>query len=118
MPRLAPTAGMDAALNYYTDADDYRACAGAPTTYAAIATNAVNGALAPTFAALASYGGGRERQVNASNGIVTTAGGTIDHAALRKTADTTLRYVTTCTPVAVLIGQTINIGAWKIQIAN
>lgn len=118
MARLAPDGGKDAALTWYTDADDYRATIGQPTTYGEVASMAAHAALPPTFQAIGDYGSGRQRQVDAKTATA-TASGTIDHGALRKTADTSLRYVTQATaPVAVLSGQTINLAAWQVRQAD
>ena len=44
--------------------------------------------------------------------------GTATHVALVNSGDTTLRYVTTVTSQVVTDGNTVTIGAWKIEIAD
>lgn len=118
MARNMPDGGKDAALAWYVDADDYRFCTAEPTTAAEVASLAVNGALTPTFGSAADYAGGRQRQVDAKSGITATANGTINHCAMRKTGDSTLRNVNTVTPQAVLSGQTFNAPAWNLKVAD
>jgi hypothetical protein len=119
MPKAMSDAGADAALAYFTDVDKYTLCAGFPTTYAqANATFALANTV-PTFDAIANGdASGRKRGVQAKTGVVVSVSGSVDHAALIKTGDTTLRYVTTTATQAVSAGGTADIGAWKIEIAD
>ena len=59
---------------------------------------------------------GRKVTVAAQNGLTADATGTVNHVALCDA--TTLLYVTTCVAQAVTSGNTVNIGAWDIEIAD
>jgi hypothetical protein len=118
MAKLVPDAAHDAALTWRSDCDDVRACIGQPVDFADVAAKAAHAAVTPTWNALEDYASGRQRTTTSNTGITATVSGTIDHVAHRKTGDSSLREVFTCTPVAVLSGQIINIGARTIQVAD
>lgn len=59
---------------------------------------------------------GRKLTVDASNGNTADANGTATHTALIDS--TVLLYVTTCTSQAVTSGNTVNISAWDVEIAD
>ncbi len=119
MSKAMSDAGADAALTYWTDATAMKLCTAQPTTYAeANATYAV-ATIAPTFDAIADGDtSGRKRGIQAKTAVPVTVSGTVNHCVLVKTADSTLRYVTTTTPQAVVSGGTADIGAWKIELAD
>ena len=118
MAKKMADAGADAALNYWTDADEMHLCSAEPTSYADVATVSL-GSVAPTFDALADGDtNGRKRRVQAKTGISTPGNGTVTHIALRKTTDSTLRYVTTTTSQGVSAGGTADSGAWDIEVAD
>jgi hypothetical protein len=61
---------------------------------------------------------GRKVTVAAKSGVSVTASGTATHIAIARSTDSTLRYVTTCTSQALTSGNTVNIPAWKIEVAD
>lgn len=61
---------------------------------------------------------GRKSTIGAKTGTTVTNTGTATHAALLDVTGTTLLYVTTVTSQALTAGNTVNIGSWKIEIAD
>jgi hypothetical protein len=61
---------------------------------------------------------GRKVTMAAKSSVPVDATGTATHVVLARVADTTLRYVTTCTSQALTSGNTANIPAWKIELAD
>lgn len=61
---------------------------------------------------------GRKVTVAAKSGVTVDATGTATHLVLARVSDTTLRYVTTCTSQALTAGNTVNIPAWDIEVAD
>jgi len=116
-------AGADAALDYWTDADKMVVCSAEPTTYAeanatyALADVAMAGG---DFTKANGDVSGRKVTVAAKSSVLIDASGTATHVALIKVADSTLRYVTTCTSQALTANgsNTVNIPAWDIEIAD
>jgi hypothetical protein len=119
MAKWMNDAGADAALNYWTDATAMKACSAQPTTYAEANATYALGSSTPTFGAIADGDtSGRKRQINAVTGTSVATAGTVTHLALVKTADTTLRYVTTTASQAISTGGTYDTGIWKIELAD
>lgn len=59
---------------------------------------------------------GRKLTVNASNSNTADANGTATHVGLIDA--TVLLYVTTCASQSITSGNTVNIGAWDVEIAD
>lgn len=119
MAKLMNDSGADAALNFWTDADKMTLCSAEPTSYTEGNATYALADVAPTFDALANGDtSGRKRGVQAKTGVAVDVSGTANHVSLLKTGDTTLRYVTTCTPQAIVNPGTVDIGAWKIELAD
>ena len=59
---------------------------------------------------------GRKLTVDASNSNTADATGTASHVSLIDA--TVLMYVTTCTNQMITSGNTVNIGAWDVEIAD
>jgi hypothetical protein len=59
---------------------------------------------------------GRKITTAAKSGVSVTASGTATHVSLDD--GTTLLYVTTCTSQSLTSGNTVNIPAWKVEIAD
>lgn len=59
---------------------------------------------------------GRKLTVNASNSNTADANGTATHVTLID--GSVVLYVTTCTSQAITSGNTVNIGAWDVEIAD
>ena len=60
---------------------------------------------------------GRKLTIAAKSGTPITASGTATHICLHDNA-AVLHYVTTCTSQGLTSGNTVNIPAWKIEIAD
>lgn len=61
---------------------------------------------------------GRKLTVAAQSAVPVDASGTSNHVALLDVANSKLLYVTTHTAQALTSGNTVNIGAWDIEIAD
>lgn len=119
MAKRMADAGADAALNYWCDADVYTFCSAEPTTYAEGNATYALADTAPTFDAIANGDvSGRKRGVQAKTGVTVDVGGTVTHAFLGKSGDSTLRYVTTTASQAVSGGGTLDSGAWAIEVRD
>lgn len=117
MPKDAPTAGMDAALDYYTDADVQYVCSAAPANFAGIAAVALASiAMDPgDFALSNGTPNGRKFTVAEKIGALVTDDGTPTHVVLANTGDSTIRYQTVCTvdpAVPLVTGSLVNFPEW------
>lgn len=61
---------------------------------------------------------GRKLTVAAQNGVTVDASGTSTHVALLDVSNSKLLYVTTHTSQALTSGNTANIGAWDVELAD
>jgi hypothetical protein len=123
MPKTAPDAVMDAAFDYIDQADVLRVCStlDATPTHAEIVTATLaSTAITPDtdFTKADGDTSGRKVTVAAKSSVSVTASGTADHIALTTTSGSVVRYVTTCTSQALTSGNTVNIPAWDIEIAD
>jgi hypothetical protein len=123
MPKTAPDAVMDAAFDYIDQADVLRVCStlDATPTHAEIVTATLaSTAITPDTDFTKANGdtSGRKVTVAAKSSVSVTASGTADHIALTTTSGSVVRYVTTCTSQALTSGNTVNIPAWDIEIAD
>jgi hypothetical protein len=113
---------MDAAFDYLDQCDKMTVCNAQPTTYAeANATFALaDVAMTPDTDFTKANGdtSGRKVTVAAKSGVTVDTSGTATHVALIRTTDSSLRYVTTVTSQALTSGNTVNIPAWDIEIAD
>jgi hypothetical protein len=120
MAKWAPDAMLEAALAYVrSNVNLMTACSAQPTTYTqAVTTYALaDVAMTPTTDFPLSDGtSGRKITVAAKSGVPIDASGDANHIALVSTGDTTLRYVTTCTTIALTSGNQVNFPSWDIQI--
>jgi hypothetical protein len=117
MAKFADNSVIDAALNKVATATRQGVTSSQPANFAAIA--------AALLASVTMAGGdytvangdtsGRKVTMAAKSGVSITATGTATHITLDDA--TTLLYVTTCTSQALTSGNTVNIPAWKIEIA-
>ena len=112
---------LDAGLNYIAaNADKLTICSAQPTTYAeANATYALGDAV-PSFTGPADGdASGRKLTVDAVSGADVDATGEASHVALLDTAGSKLLYVTTLAEAQnVTAGNTFNLAAWDIEIAD
>lgn len=113
---------MDAALNIIKNNDTRQTvCSAQPTTYAqgnatyALADVTMAGA---DFTLADGDTSGRKVTVAAKAAVPVDVSGTVTHAALLDVAGTILDYVTTTASQAVAAGGTVDIGSWKVEIAD
>lgn len=113
---------MDAALDYLDQCTLMIACSAQPTTYAeATTTYALADVVMTADTDYTKANGdtsGRKATVAAKSTVTVDASGTATHIALCRTADSSLRYVTTCTSQALTAGNTVNFPAWDVEIAD
>lgn len=118
MAKWQNDAMLDAALSYITsNATEMYVCTTQPADRAGAIANALTGAIAPTFQALADgTPNGRELSVDAKSDQAITGDGDAQHIAL--CSGTTLLYVTTTTLQSLSNGGTVSIPAWKITVGD
>lgn len=112
----------DAAFDYLDQSTLMVLCSAQPTTYTEAVTTYALADVAMTadtdYTKANGDTNGRKVTVAAKSSVPVDASGTGNHVALVRVADTTLRYVTTCTSQAVTAGNTVNFPAWDIEIAD
>lgn len=123
MPKVAPDGVMDAALDFIDLADTMHVCStlDATPTYAEIvAASLADVAVTPNtdFTKADGTTSGRKVTVAAKSGVTVDVSGTANHIALVTVSGTVVRYVTTCTSQVLTAGNTVNIPAWAIEIAD
>lgn len=122
MGKAAPDATIDAMFDYVDQSNIMHVCSGEPANYAGIAAvSLASVAMTPDTGDFTKANGdvsGRKVTVAAKNAIPVTASGTATHIVLARTTDSTLRYVTTCTSQALVSGNTVNVPAWDIEVAD
>jgi hypothetical protein len=123
MPKVAPDAVMDAALDYIDQADVLRVCStldSSPTHAEIVTATLASVAITPDtdFTKADGDTSGRKVTVAAKSSVSVTASGDANHIALTTTSGSVVRYVTTCTTQTLTSGNTVNIPAWDIEIAD
>lgn len=123
MAKAANDLVMDAALDVVAAATRMIACSAQPTTYTeANATYALADVTMAGGDFVKANGdtSGRKVTVGAKSGVLIDTSGTANHVALVRVADSTLIYVTTCTPQALTANgsNTVNFPAWDVEIAD
>lgn len=121
MAKQAPDPVMDAAFDYIDQSNIMHVCSAEPANYAGIAAvSLASVAVTPDTDFTKANGdvSGRKVTVAAKSGVSVTASGTATHIVLARSTDSTLRYATTCTSQALTAGNTVNIPAWKVEIAD
>ena len=122
MAKWCNDAMLDAAFDWLDQADLMVLCSAQPTTYAeATATYALaDVAVTPNTDFTKANGdtSGRKVTVAAKSGVAVDTTGTATHIALVITGTSTLAYVTTMTPRALVAGDAANVPAWDIEIAD
>lgn len=121
MAKQAPDATIDSMFLYVDDCNIVHVCSAEPANYAGIAAvSLASVAMTPTTDFTKANGdtSGRKVTMAAKSGVSVGTSGTATHIVLALTSDTTLRYVTTCTSQALTSGNTVNIPAWKIEVAD
>ena len=112
---------MDAAFDYIDQSTSQVVCSGEPANYAGVAAVTLATAAMTADTDYTKANGdtnGRKVTIAAKSSVLVTATGTATHLALVRAADSSLRYVTTCTSQALTSGNTVNIPAWDIEIAD
>lgn len=110
---------LDGAFAIVDNAIRMAVCSSEPANYAAIAAATlaqatVSGA---DFTAADGDTSGRKVTVAAKTAISITSSGTATHVVLHDNSSVLL-YATTCTSQALVSGGTVDIGSWKIEIAD
>ena len=121
MGKAAPDATIDAMFDYIDQSTVMHVCSAEPANYAGIAAVSLADVTMTADTDYTKANGdtsGRKVTVAAKSGVTVDASGTATHIVLARVADTTLRYVTTCTSQALTSGNTVNIPAWKIEVAD
>ena len=121
MAKQAPDATIDSMFDYIDPCNTMVVCSGEPANYAGIAAvTLATVALTPDTDFTKANGdvSGRKVTIAAKSGVSVTASGTATHLAIARTSDTTLRYVTTVTSQVLTSGNTCNIPAWKVEVAD
>ncbi len=121
MGKFANDLEMDAALDYIAASDIMVVCINQPATYADARGAQMLAEVAMAGGDYAKANGdasGRKVTTAAKNAVAITNPGNAQHIALVRVADTSLRFVTTCTLQALVAGGTVDIPAWKDEIAD
>ena len=112
---------LDAALDEIATATRMVVCSGEPANFAGIAAVALADVTLTAGDGNGDYTiaddtSGRKVTVGAQSAVPVDSSGTATHVSLDD--GTTLQYVTTCTSQALTSGNTVNVPAFKINIAD
>jgi hypothetical protein len=121
MAKQAPDPMIDASLDYVAASDRMFICSAEPANYAGIAAVTLATVTMTPVTDFTKANGdtsGRKVTTAAKNTQSVTTSGTATHVVLGTVSGSVLRYVTTCTSQALTSGNTVNIPAWKIEIAD
>lgn len=121
MAKVAPDATIDAMFDYIDQSNIQHVCSGQPANYAGIAAvSLADVAMTPDtdFTKADGDTNGRKVTVAAKSAVPVDASGTATHIVLARSSDSTIRYITTCTSQALTSGNTVNIPAWDIEVAD
>jgi hypothetical protein len=121
MAKMVADPVLDAALAKIATCTHMVVCSSQPANFAAIAAATLASKTMTAGLGGASYtaaddASGRKVTMTAATAVSVTATGTATHIAMDD--GTTLLYVTTCTSQALTSGNTVDIPAWKIGIAD
>jgi hypothetical protein len=121
MAKRVASVVLDGAFNVLNDAVREAVCSAEPTNFANIAAvrlaEATMAAGDFTIAAGDAGGDSRKCTMAAKSGTSITATGTATHVVLHDNS-AIMHYVTTCSSQALTSGGTVNIPAWKVEIAS
>lgn len=121
MAKAAPDATIDAMFDYIDQCTIMHVCSAEPANYAGIAAVSLADVALTADTDFTKANGdvsGRKVTVAAKSSVPVDVTGTATHIAIARVADTTLRYVTTCTSQALTSGNTVNIPAWDIEVLD
>lgn len=117
MAKFSDDSVLDAALNKVATSTILCLNTSQPADRAAAIADNLMPEATPSFTGPANGDiSGRKITVDASNGNTADTPGTATHVSLSDAS--TLLYVTTCTSQVISAGNTVNIGAWDIEIAD
>jgi len=119
MGKLADDTVIDGALDIIATAVEIYLCTSEPANRAAAITASVIPVHVMAGGDFENADGdtdGRKVTVAAQNSLTADATGTATHVVLCTGA--LMLYVTTCTSQAITSGNTVNIGAWDVEIAD
>lgn len=116
--KFSSTQVLDGALNVVRTATRMVAVNGQPATYAAADAGRLSEAALSTadFTLASGDVSGRKVTIAAKSGLAVIAAGTADHVALLDPGTSTLLYVTTCPAQALVVGGTVSLAAWSVEI--
>lgn len=113
---------LDAAFDWLDQADEMYVCNAQPTTYTEASSTYALADVAVTpdtdFTKADGDTNGRKVTVAAKSDVTVDTTGTASHIALCKNSGSVLMYVTTCTDQLLTQGNTVDIPAWDIEIAD
>lgn len=126
MGKSANNLVLDASIEYVADeCNEINLCSAEPTTYAEAHTTYM---LAQHALTVGDGNGdytigdgdtsGRKVDLTQQASVPITNTGTATHAALVRTSDQTLLFVTTTTPQVLTSGGTVTIPSWKIELSD
>lgn len=122
MAKYANDLGIDAALDWIAASTILHVCSSQPANYAGIAAVSLGSVVIDSGDFTKADGDTSGRKLTIAAQVITAASasnaGTTLHCALASTGDSTLRYVTTVPSQAITSGNPINVGSWKIEIAD
>lgn len=113
--------GLDAALDWFGASTKMTVCSAQPTTYAEATSDYMLAEIVIDSGDFAKADGdtsGRKVTVAQQADVTVTNTGDATHVALVSTADSVLRYVTTCDTVTLTAASTVTFPAWDIEIAD
>ena len=120
MAKVIPDAILDAMLDV-AEGTILTVCSAEPTTYAeATSTYKLADVVIDSGDYTAANGdtSGRKNTIAAQTAVPIDSSGTATHVAVSTSGDSTLRLVTTCTSQALTSGGTVDIGAFKQELAD
>lgn len=118
--KFSPDLFIDAALEVAGSSTWYCVCSGSPATYVDAYTNNMLARIAVSSGSFtrADDSSGRKITMTAAPSVPITNSGFAESVCLVSSADSTLRYRTTCTGQQLTSGGTVDIPAWKINIQD
>lgn len=124
MGKACPDAVLDVFLDEIAEADTLHVCSDEPANHAGIAAVSLAdvpltpGAGNGDFTKANGDTSGRKLTIAQQASITVDSSGTATHIVLTDAANTTLKYVTTCTSQALTAANTVTVPAWDIEIAD
>lgn len=120
MAKVIPDARLDVMLDQL-EGTRIDVCSAEPTTYTeatstyTLATTTLAGG---DYTAANGDTSGRKNTIAAKTGVSITGSGTATHVCVTTSASSRIEFVTTCTSQALTSGGTVDIGSFKIELAD